>query len=79
MFVFSFKNVAAGENDVAEDLVLATPATFGKVLRLFYFYFRKINNLKLMLYLSIDIPRLSAPSCHLLGKINTMVTFFSTR
>ena len=27
----------------------------------------------------VSIPRLSAPSCHLLGKINALGTFFSTR
>ena len=29
--------------------------------------------------LVVSIPRISAPSCHLMGKINAMGTFFSTR
>ena len=33
----------------------------------------------LHIQLLVSIPRLSAPSCHLVGKINALGTFFSTR
>ena len=38
-------------------------------------YFRVLKHRQLV----VSIPRLSVPSCHLLGKINVMGTFFSIR